>query len=60
MAETTSKPCEECRWTASAVHRVTDNDGNYIPPVLVGWYCSHCGHFDSAIGRERKLPLEDK
>lgn len=47
--------CPSCGWSAEPVHRVAD-----VPsPVLRGWYCTHCNHFERAIGRERKLEVND-
>lgn len=48
--------CPECRWSAQPVHRVAG-----VPqPVLKGWFCSHCGHFEKAILRERGLGIKEK
>jgi hypothetical protein len=55
MSET-EKPCEKCGWAAHAVHRVAD-----VPaPIMVGWYCPSCKHFDPAVVRERQIPMKVK
>lgn len=43
------KACIECNGPAVMVR----NAGEGM--VAKGWYCLVCGHFDKAIGRERKF-----
>lgn len=42
--------CWACGGAASRVYHAAAS-------IMRGWYCPHCGHFESAIGRERQLGI---
>ena len=48
--------CEKCKNPSSPVHGFREDN----KPIMKGWYCPNCGHFEEAQGIEQGIPVEVK
>ncbi len=52
MTDLTQKPCPKCGEPAGQIINAAEQ-------VRRGWWCTACGHFDDAVGRERIVEKRD-